>query len=238
MSRTKGPQSAERHEHDEYITPAWCIERFLERYSFPTGTKYILDPFASRGELLVTVQRILPDVTVSGIEINPTCELGLSCAIGSHSLWIGDFLIDNGRLQTPERPNPELGILSNPPYIKAQEGVERSLQFAQTVAMLLRLNFLAAKERREFTARTNPGIFVLPNRPSFDGWGSDGCEYAWFVYGDPRVAGTWQVLDLTPTEVIEAHNAMMRLRYPEVGERKKAERLAKKAAKAVLAEAA
>jgi hypothetical protein len=223
MSRTHGINSVERHEHDEYITGAWCIQRLFEKYQLPEKVLYVLDPCASRGELLSIVEKLVSGISLFGYEINEACAEGLKSVVGPSGMWIGDFLA----VPAPDKRDPRLAIVSNPPYRFAQAFIEQSLRFAPVVVMLLRLNFLAARERREFTARTNPGVFVLPNRPSFDGWGSDGCEYAWMVYGDPRVAGTWQVLDLTPDDVIEAHNAAMRKRYPEVGERKRQKRLDK-----------
>jgi hypothetical protein len=52
--------------------------------------------------------------------------------------------------------------------------------------MLLRLNFLGGAKRTAFLRARPPDIYVLPNRPSFTGHGTDACEYAWFVWPSNR----------------------------------------------------
>lgn len=214
MSRTKGVNSAVRHKHDEYITAPWCVKRFMEKYPIPQG-QTILDPCASRGELLVEIKRLRPDLTVAGIEINPERAEALSTAIGAdYAACPRDFLTIQPTVCSPGRQT--ITVVTNPPYPLTREFVEHSLKFAQVACFLLRLNFLGGRDRREFTERSNPGIFVLPNRPCWDGHGSDACEYGWFVYGDPSVAGRWCVLDKTPAEEIAAWSKLMRARYPKV----------------------
>ena len=210
MSRTKGLDSEIRHPHDEYITPPWCVKRLLEKYELPASAT-LIDPCASRGELLATACAIRPDLTPYGIEINPLCAAELALVTGPRGFLIADFL----QIPRPVTPHEHVVILTNPPYSLAEAFIQCSEVFSRLVIMLLRVNFLASKDRREFTARTNPGVFVLPNRPSYNGRGSDGTEYAWFVYGDPTVAGRWQVLDLTPGEEITEWNKKMRIRYPK-----------------------
>ena len=213
MSRTKGLDSAIRHPHDEYITPPWCVKRFLEKYELPRN-RLFFDPCASRGELLSAVHALRPDLFLYGVEINPDCEQALRCAVRYFDrYWIGDFL----KILAPVTPSASV-VMTNPPYSLAEQFITHALRFSTVVIMLLRVNFLAGKDRHDFTATTNPGVFVLPNRPSFNGWGSDGTEYAWFVYGDPMVAGRWKVLDLTPEEEIAEWNLKMRFRYPKAVE--------------------
>jgi hypothetical protein len=208
MSRTKGINSEIRHPLDEYITPPWCVERLFEAYPLPPGL-LLCDPCASRGELLSTVRALRPDLRLMGVEINPECAPQLVSVCGGSHI-IGDFL----KLPTPKSPGNSI-ILTNPPYSLAQDFIEHSLKFSTLVIMLLRLNFLVCRDRRGFTERTNPGVFVLPNRPSFNGRGSDGTEYGWFVYGDPDVAGTWKVLFTSPPTQISEWNQQMRRRYPK-----------------------
>jgi 16S rRNA A1518/A1519 N6-dimethyltransferase RsmA/KsgA/DIM1 with predicted DNA glycosylase/AP lyase activity len=172
MSRTKGVDSEIRHVHDEYITPPWCVRRLLEKYTLRPG-QIILDPCASRGELLLEVKMNRPDLVLAGIEINSTCAISLAQVVGPNVICPQDFL----KIPFPSVPGRSLTVLTNPPYCLAQEFVEHSLRFAEIAIMLLRLNFLGGRDRREFTARTNPGIFALPNRPCFNGYGSDACEY-------------------------------------------------------------
>ena len=43
-----------------------------------------------------------------------------------------------------------------------------------------------------------PDVFVLPDRPSFTGEGSDSADYAWFVWPSTIRAARFQVLKATP----------------------------------------
>lgn len=214
MSRTKGVTSDVRHEHDEYLTPDWSIRRFLEKYRLMPGT-VCFDPCASRGSLIQFVRQARPDLARwLAMEINPHCVAELSKVVGLPVEAVhGDFL----SLARPAVPDPSIFTLSNPPYSLAQKFVEQGLAFTKRVAYLLRINFLAdgRGERNGFAEKYNPGVFVLPNRPSFNGWGSDGTEYAWFVFGDPEVAGRWYSLGQTSEEEIKRWNTAMRKIYPK-----------------------
>jgi hypothetical protein len=226
MSRTKGVNSAERHERDEYITPPWCAKRFVEKYGIriPQGT-LCYDPCAAKGELIQTVRSVRPDLRWFGTEINPNHAEALAAVVGTAKENVcKDFLSCQSSAS-----NPQVLILSNPPYCLAQEFIEHGLRWATRVAYLLRINFLADGRgvRCGFAEKHNPGVFVLPNRPSFDGHGSDGTEYAWFVFGDPEVAGRWFSLAQTPEEEIRAWNAAMRKIWPKP-EKKRKEKASKK----------
>lgn len=72
-------------------------------------------------------------------------------------------------------------IITNPPFSLAQEFLEKSLQEANSVWYLLRLNFLGSKKRVEFWQKNLPThLLVLSKRPSFAGNGTDATDYAWF----------------------------------------------------------
>lgn len=221
MSRTRGVTSDVRHEHDEYLTPDWSIRRFLEKYKILPGT-VCFDPCASRGSMIQFVRQVRPDLARwLALEINPACAHDLAKVTGLPVEAVqGDFLA----LAKPEVPDPEIFTLSNPPYSKAQQFIEQGLAYTKRVAYLLRLNFLAdgRKGRAGFAEKHKPGVFVLPNRPSFDGWGTDGTEYAWFVFGDPEVSGRWFSLGQTSEEEVGAWNAAMRKIWPKPEKRKKA----------------
>jgi hypothetical protein len=74
-------------------------------------------------------------------------------------------------------------IFTNPPFSIAQEFIEHSLQLADTVFMLLRLNYLASIKRYEWWSKNPPSaLYVLSKRPSFTGSGTDATDYAWFVW--------------------------------------------------------
>lgn len=74
-------------------------------------------------------------------------------------------------------------IFTNPPFSLAAEFINHSTANANTVFMLLRLNYLASIKRYEWW-KTNPpvALYVLSKRPSFTGSGTDATDYAWFVW--------------------------------------------------------
>jgi hypothetical protein len=71
---------------------------------------------------------------------------------------------------------------------------------ARETILLLRLNYLEGVERAEFWRRCAPDVYVLPNRPSFHGGGTDATAYAWFRIRNrvPRGEGTVRVLAPVP----------------------------------------
>lgn len=74
-------------------------------------------------------------------------------------------------------------IFTNPPFSLAQEFIDHSTKHANTVFMLLRLNYLGAIKRYEWWKANPPvALYVLSKRPSFTGSGTDATDYAWFVW--------------------------------------------------------
>ena len=75
-------------------------------------------------------------------------------------------------------------IITNPPFSLALEFLQKSLQEADTVIYLLRLNFLGSRKRRPFWQANRPShVLVLAERPCFTGDGkTDSIEYAWFCW--------------------------------------------------------
>ncbi len=194
---------AERRENDHYVTPAWSIQRFLEQYR-PKDAVRILDPCAARGELIATARKFLPLSQWAACEINPEFETDLK--VITPAVVIEDFLT---QIPLFKACGFDL-VLTNPPYALARDFIEAGLEVAPVVAMLLRINFLASRSRRHWLTTKKPGIFVLPNRPSFTGEGGDQTEYAWFVFGDQEVASYIFYCDLTPAEEIRAANKRAR----------------------------
>lgn len=211
MKRDK--DKAERRQNDHYVTPDWAIRRFLEFYtpsSPPPGR--ILDPCAAQGELLATTKEFFPDALYAVCEINPAFADALNEATAG-AVVTGDFLQS---LDVLKRCQFDF-VITNPPYNLAEEFIKAALDVAPVVAMLLRINFVASQKRRNFFAEQKPGIYVLPNRPSFTGDGGDMTEYAWFVFGDSAVAGRIDWLDLTPSEEIRTANERARLIHGSEG---------------------
>jgi hypothetical protein len=74
-------------------------------------------------------------------------------------------------------------ILTNPPFSLAQSFIDHSIEQAQTVMMLLRINYLGSISRHDWWKLNSPtSLFVLSKRPSFTGRGTDATDYAWYVW--------------------------------------------------------
>ncbi len=145
---------------DRYFTPQYVIDLIINRIDFSKVNSFI-EPCAGDYRVLNSV----PDNVAKFY-----CELDIG----------KDYL-------TTELPSVDL-IITNPPFSKSLEFIEKSLKEAKTVCYLQRLNWLGSKQRSEFW-NTNPPdkIFVLSKRPQFMKEvglksGSDSTEYAWFIW--------------------------------------------------------
>jgi hypothetical protein len=189
VSATK--RGGKRSIADYYPTPAWCVRRLLEAVELPGGAW--LEPSAGDGAIIRAVNACRTDVRFTGCELRNECRADLINA-GADTI-VGDFLRDH-LLQTPRF---KVAIL-NPPFTHAREFIDRCKRHAGYVVALERLNFLGSEERSAWSRECMPDVYVLPNRPSFTGEGTDSIEYAWFVWTPERgrKSGRMQVLASTP----------------------------------------
>lgn len=171
-------RGAERRDADYYPTPAGPILRLLDHVELPGGEW--LEPSAGEGHIIRTVNAQRGDVRWTA------CELRQECGAPLRSMGLkprfGDFLqIDPLNVWTDRWHAGPFGVaLGNPPFGLAQEFVEHTLRMADQVVFLLRLSFLESQKREAFFQRVGvPDVFVLPERPSFTGEGTDSCAYAW-----------------------------------------------------------
>lgn len=191
MSSTN--RGGQRIENDVYSTPAWCVHRLLEALPLPAGQwGQWLEPAAGEGAIIQAVNeiRLVPPPDWMAIEIREGAGAGAlvpRCRMGQ------DFLT--------WKPAGRFAVaITNPPYSLAQEFIGHAMLMAETVVMLLRLDFLGSERRAPFLQVQEPSVYVLPNRPSFVGGKTDSCEYAWFVFG-ALARGEIRVLATTPREV-------------------------------------
>ena len=176
-----------RVSYDDYPTPAWCVRRLVEAVDLPDGRW--VEPCAGHGSIISAIDR---RVDWTAVEIRPECREPLELL--ASQAYIRDFR------------NASLGTdydvcITNPPYNLAMEAVLWGTRAARITVMLLRLNFLGSAKRSDFMAHVAPDVYVLPNRPSFTGKGTDSIEYAWFVWRRAtllRRCGKIQVLAATP----------------------------------------
>jgi hypothetical protein len=197
MSSTN--RGGQRTEADYYPTPAWCVHRLLEEVDLPGGQW--LEPAAGTGMLIEAVNAVRRDIQWRAVELRDACESPLSRVVGpSGQVSIMDFL----QVAPPDSEQECTVIITNPPYSRAMPMIEHSLEFgARFIVMLLRLNFLASESRATFMRQHSPDVYVLPNRPSFSGHGTDSIDYAWFVWHGRQQRDQGKLLVLPPTSVAD-----------------------------------
>lgn len=192
MSSTN--RGGKRSPADYYPTPAWCVHRLLDERLFLPG-KHWHEPCAGDGAIIRAVNE-RREVEWSATELREECRADLE-PLTPRGLTIGDFT------QAAYPPAKYDVIITNPPFSIARQIIEASLERALVVVALLRLNFLASEKRADLMRTNAPDVYVLPNRPSFTGEGTDSIEYAWFVWGSHRRRNWGFVKVLAPTPAAE-----------------------------------
>lgn len=191
---------------DAYPTPAWCVHRLLEAWTPRPGVW--VEPAAGSGALVRAVNECVRPAYEPewlALEIDPTYRMDLRDSIGRGWSNICDFLSAGATANV--YPRAVTAVITNPPYTSAQLFIERCrlLYPYAEVVMLLRVGFLESEGRRGFWPQVGlPDLYVLPNRPSFLGNGTDSAIYAWFVWPPaeeaPRDRGEFRLLGYTSLE--------------------------------------
>lgn len=185
MSSTN--RGAERRVDDAYMTPPWCVRRLLDVWR-PRGTSGILvEPAVGTGNIV----RAIGTEPFSWL----TYDIREVAAVGEMHVT-GDFL------KVASYGTDAEAVITNPPYCLAEEFIRhsRSCFPLADVVFLLRIAFLASASRLPLWRDVGtPDVYVLPNRPSFTGGGTDSADYAWFVWPrEKRPHGCVRVLAETP----------------------------------------
>ena len=183
MSSTNRHNAEKRHIADYYVTPVKDIITFLgaldEEVSLDIWDKTILDPCAggdpshdmSYPKALKEYYAIPDDWNdIKTIDIREDSLAETKCNYIETKLDYKPFL-----------------IISNPPFNQAMEFIKKALDDVEDggyVAMLLRLNFLETKARKDFFDNYMPTwIFVHHKRMSFtDAGGTDSVAYCHMVW--------------------------------------------------------
>lgn len=204
---------------DFYPTPAWPVHRLLDAHADDLGLfdghdVRALEPTCGDGAIVRACDSwprlrsadARPHWT--GVELRPHA-LDLMTRLDCHVEGV-DFRAWDYRDVTPlerhaHRDLPFDVIIGNPPFNIAESIIRRCLDLSPIVVMLLRVGFLGSGERLPFWRGIGEGVAlrVLPDRPSFDGEGTDSSAYAWFVWGCDAIRGV-EVLDETPVEIRNA----------------------------------
>lgn len=183
MSSTNRHNAEKRHIADYYVTPVKDIITFLgaldEEVSLDIWDKTILDP-CSGGDPIHDMSYpkalreyyAIPDDRngIKTIDIREDSLAETKCNYIETKLDYKPFL-----------------IISNPPFNQAMEFIKKALDDVEDggyVAMLLRLNFLETKARKDFFDNYMPTwIFVHHKRMSFtDAGGTDSVAYCHMVW--------------------------------------------------------
>jgi hypothetical protein len=139
-----------RAEHDFYVEPEWVSERLFEAERFEGP---IHDPACGIGRIAIAATAA--GYVASGSDIN----------IGMLSFtW--DFHYDYVNDMTPSIFLSN-NIVSNPPFGKARQFIERAIREARKVAMFLPARFMFGVACSQWLASTHPRrIYHLVPRPS------------------------------------------------------------------------
>lgn len=180
MSSTNRSNARNEHISDYYRTPISDIEKFFEELDKVVSIdmkKCTLDP-ASGGDANSTMS--YPTALSNYYKI--PMENIKTVDIREDSL--ADVKTDYLKLKIDYKPHV---IITNPPFSKALQFIMKALNDVEDngyVIMLLRLNFLETKARKDFFDKHMPEyIFVHHKRMSFiDGGGTDSVAYAHYVW--------------------------------------------------------
>jgi hypothetical protein len=152
-------RAAERQPDDFYATPAWATRAILPHLR---GGLLVLDPFAGKGAILDVAKVSGKWKHTEGVEIDPgradVC-VSRGHAVRTHDALAAGFSWDvHGQT-----------ILTNPPFSRAMDCVERALGEIGDgeCAFLLPLGWISSAARAKFHRSHPADIFVLPRRPSF-----------------------------------------------------------------------
>lgn len=194
-----------RHQSpDVYYTPPYCVHRLLDVLPLPGGVW--LEAGAGHGAIIQAVNAVRQDVVWAAYELRAECQPTLDKL--ATVVRMGDCLEftpkqhSQALRQVSYKPRYDVTIF-NPPFRLAFQFLHMALAISDYVVMLQRLNYLGSRQRSEFFQVCPPDVFVLPDRPSFEGGQSDSVEYCWMVWhpGErTRPSGSLRILAKTPIE--------------------------------------
>lgn len=166
----------ERTGGDSYYTPPALADVLVGLLPLEPGDT-ALEPSAGGGAFCRALEA--RGCLVHALDVDPRAP-ALNMPARPWRTQVGDFLTAG-----VGRP---IWVVGNPPYRSAEDQVRRALEVADRgVAMLLRLAMLAG-QKRSLLWRSHPPaiVYVLPQRPSFTGGGTDQYDYAWMVWDSRR----------------------------------------------------
>jgi hypothetical protein len=169
---SSAPKHAPRDTLDRYYTPTVLAEAIVAELPVGIGkdSRGIWEPHVGGGAFARAIMARRPECRLRVSDVDPT-----SVAMRDMGGDLGDFLDLTGS---------PWAVIGNPPYGDAEEHVLHALAQAERhVVFLLRLAFCESAGRVGFWA--GPGsclrkCWVMAERPSFTGTGTDSCAYGVF----------------------------------------------------------
>lgn len=172
------PTNDGRRSDDDYYTPRPLAKRLMDKLfeqNFIRPTQTLVDPHCGSGVWLDEfAKRGYPLI---GADISADAE--------ALKRYPDDTFQHNFEDPWPFAAHQsEDWIIGNPPYAEAEKHVRQALDIAtQGVAFLLRLAFLSSQQRLSlFRLHPPTEVWVLVERPSFTGKGTDQYDYAFFIW--------------------------------------------------------
>jgi len=156
-----GNTRKEEQPHDFYSTPAWCIERLIPMIDWKRINSFH-EPCLGSGAIYDLI------------------------AVREKS-WSE---IEKGKNYLTEENLPQVDlVLTNPPFKNIIDFAEVAFTHAKTTIFLGKVDILGGQCRLQFWKENPPkAIIIMDARPSFSKNGkSDGCVYAWYVWGDATI---------------------------------------------------
>lgn len=184
-----------------YPTPGWCTRRLLEAWRPRHGL--IVEPCAGVGSIIEELGDAAAESEILAIDINSAFSSRLAKSGRRVAVHTGDFRDDSRPEWVRAALEASTAVIGNPPFSLALDFIRHSMALCPEadIAFLLRMGIVETDERAKLFADLAPDVYHLPNRPSFNGRGTDASAYAWFVWPrDTRRRGTYQVLELTSRE--------------------------------------
>ena len=172
-----------RLSNDAYYTPDPLAEKLVGLLPLSPGD-FVLEPSVGGGAFARALRK--QGVEVVGCDIDP-----LASGVSDCSAFVeADFL-------ALPPPGTFEWVVGNPPYTDVSQHIEKALSVAPNVAFLLRLAVMEGAGRVSLWQRWPLAtVWVLAERPSFTGKGTDACAYGWFWFcrhhsGPARIIPGW-----------------------------------------------
>ncbi|WJJ55311.1 hypothetical protein QB910_000067 [Dabrowskivirus KKP3916] len=144
-------RGAKRNDNDFYPTPTWVTEELIKKLIIPKSST-CLEPCVGDGAIWNVIKPYFS--SMGWAELSKGRDF-LTYDFGNNHF---DF------------------VITNPPFSLAEEFICRSLELADCVVMLLRLNFLGGQKRYDrfwSMPKYKPtGQIICSDRPSFTGKGN------------------------------------------------------------------